>query len=621
MVVGSDLPADLRGLVDLWLKYDKDTDTRAEIEQLVEGKQWSELHARLDSRISFGTAGLRAKMEAGFSRMNSLTVLQASQGLARYIAEQFPERKIAVVGHDHRYNSDRFARVTLAAFLQLGFKVYYLCLPQGSQKEEFVHTPMVPFTINQVGASVGVMITASHNPKMDNGYKVYYANGCQIIPPHDRLIAKSIEENLIPFERAWDCDNLISEGLESYQLCDVKENMTAAYVNTLKDKLLKTHLKPAEKPWFIYTPMHGVGYEIFKRIADNVLGLCEDRDFCYVKEQQNPDPAFPTVNFPNPEEKGALDMAITLAKAKNISLVLANDPDADRFSAAVKIGEKWKQLTGNEIGFLFAFYEWEMYTCLDERFKKNHPLAMINSTVSSQMIKSMAEIENFHFEDTLTGFKWLGNQAKVLEEKGYYVPFGYEEAIGYMFPSVEHDKDGISAAIVFLQMYSKWQSEGRTLIDVLEAGYEKYGVFKEYNGYYVVPDPALTNKLFEKIRNSYVSLGKRYPSEIGPTFQVMSFRDLTVGFQSDTQDHKPLLPVDSSSQMITATLKPVHSQNSIPERVRFTIRGSGTEPKLKVYIEAVSNTEAAAQDLALQAWDALKTEWFKPSENGISTVF
>lgn len=614
------VPTDLSQLVASWLSQDGNKQTRLEILNLCKAKDWLELHKRLDTRILFGTAGLRSRMEAGFSRMNTLVVLQATQGLAQHIKKQFPDALTAVVGHDHRFNSQEFALATVATFLQAGFKVIFL-----NDGDKFVHTPIVPFTVNEVGASVGVMSTASHNPKMDNGYKVYYSNGCQIIPPHDSEIAQSIEENLTLWPKAWKWDELLKEGLDTKCLVYAGEEMIERYTKKMGQSLVDRTTISAEKegkPWFVYTPIHGVGYDIFRQIAEETMNLINGRDYLCVKEQQLPDPSFPTVPFPNPEEKGALDMAISVADKNGISLVLANDPDADRFSAAVKDNKTgtWRQLTGNEIGALFAFYEFQKYQKKNEEYKEKHPLAMLNSTVSSQLIMKMAEIEQFHYIDTLTGFKWIGNRTLDLEAMNYYVPFGFEEAIGYMFPVMEHDKDGISAASVFLQMYRKWLvGSKKTLLTVLEDIFEKYGVFKEYNGYYSVNDPKVIKEVFDFIRNDYSETHDPYPSRIGEELKVNKFRDLTLGYQSDTVNQRPDLPVDPNSQMITAWTK-VNGAKPY-ESVRFTIRGSGTEPKLKVYIEACSKSEERASELAQLTWRVLKREWFRPDVTGLTTTF
>lgn len=612
------IPLDIRQKVTDWLRLDKNQETRDELIQLCKEQQWDELAERFCSRIVFGTAGLRAKMEVGTNRLNSLIILQATQGLAKYIERRFPTNKIAVVGHDHRYHSKEFAKVTTAIFLRAGFKVYSL-----NPGDSLVHTPMVPFTVDRMKASVGVMITASHNPKMDNGYKVYYNNGCQIIPPHDSMIAASIDENLEPWEDDWDWDSTLKEGLDTEKLEYVKDDMTKLYIKNMSEVLTNGSIvlsQGLKKPWFVYTPMHGVGYEIFHLIAEQLLGLKDGHDYLSVSEQILPDPSFPTVNFPNPEEKGALNKAIELAEKNGIPLVVANDPDADRFSVAVKnmkSGE-WNQLTGNEIGYLFAKYHFDIYKKLPDKFQKSHPLALLNSTVSSQMIKYMAQKENFYYEDTLTGFKWIGNRARDLEKEGYYVPLGYEEAIGYMFTAMEHDKDGISATITFLKAYNSWlQERKRYPQEILEEGFQKYGIFKEYNGYYIVKDPSMMKKIFDYIRFEYDSANK-YPHKIGDSFEITYFRDLTSGFQSDTPDHKPLLHVDPKSEMITIAAKRIDEDN---ESIRFTMRGSGTEPKLKIYIEARSNSEDNAKYLAKTMWDTLKDEWIRPNITGLTTNF
>ncbi|EDO14698.1 hypothetical protein Kpol_1068p8 [Vanderwaltozyma polyspora DSM 70294] len=618
------LPVDLRDKVGTWLAQDKNPETINEVIRLCKANSLNELHKRFDNRILFGTAGLRSKMEAGFSRMNTLVVLQATQGLATYIKQQFPSNLKAVIGHDHRYHSKEFAEIATSVFLSAGFTVYNLN-PPGT----FVHTPLVPFTVDQIGASVGVMITASHNPKMDNGYKVYYSNGCQIIPPVDASIAKCIDENLEPWSNSWDSSKAIEAGLSNKKLIYLRNEMLLAYSdkvdNNIIDKKTIREFDEHRKPWFVYTPMHGVGYEIFTSLVLEKVNLKENRDYLTVKEQIVPDPAFPTISFPNPEEKGALDMAIALAKENDISLVIANDPDADRFSAAIYNSHsgEWQQLTGNEIGFLFGYYLFNKYTNMDPEFKKNHPLAMLNSTVSSRMLKSMADTENFKFIDTLTGFKWIGNKAIDLKKEGYHVVFGYEEAIGYMFPAMEHDKDGITASVVFLQAYFEWDNLSKvTVIDILEQGIEKYGAFKEYNGYYVVSNPQVTNDIFHYIRNEYPKNGNQYPKMIGTLLEVCSFRDLTTGFQSDTVDNIPSLPVDPSSQMITITAKICDDEYQKSDSiVRFTMRGSGTEPKLKLYIEGHSKDPIAASKIAKLTWDVLKKEWIRPEVTGVTTSY
>lgn len=519
-------------------------------------------------------------MQAGFSCMNDLTVLQASQGLAKYVSETAENAKTRgiVIGHDHRHNSKRFAELTALAFSHLGFKIYLY--------GRLVHTPLVPFGVDLLNASCGVMITASHNPAQDNGYKVYWGNGCQIIPPHDAGIANEIENNLIP----WTSDvSLIRTE------ADVTDEMEDKYFATIKTRIGTLPAADKTPTKFVYTAMHGVGLAPFMKAVD-LLGLKDS--VVIVEEQCTPDPDFPTVSFPNPEEKGALDLAKACADKHGISLVLANDPDADRFAAAVKdtITGKWSQLTGNQLGALFAENAVNRYEKSGGDFSK---LALLNSTVSSQLIASMAKVRGFKYEDTLTGFKWIGNRAIDLEQEGFVVPFAFEEAIGYMFPVV-HDKDGVSAATVFM----KWAASTKDFAPLveLEKIYTKYGYFEESNSYYISRDPAVTTEIFEAIRK--YNGATDYPRFIG-RFAVTYWRDLTKGYDSSTPDHVPTLPVSASSQMITVKL-----QGKENEGVRFTARGSGTEPKLKVYIEAQGTSAAGASALAQEVWDLLAQEWF-----------
>ncbi|KAH3681658.1 hypothetical protein WICPIJ_007384 [Wickerhamomyces pijperi] len=576
-----------------WLKVDPDPTTRKEIIDLQLNGDNEELEKRLRHRITFGTAGLRSKMEAGFNRLNQVTIMQASQGLASYVISQ-PNRPnvqpTVVVGHDHRLNSKTFAEVTVAAFLLKGFKVYYL---SSFVNGNFVPTPLVPYSVDYFKAEVGVMITASHNPAQDNGYKVYWGNGCQIIPPHDAGIALEIVSNSKPVPDAYDTDKVFESHADNLKY--VKEEAMTAYILHLNSKIVNHSITDLD---FVYTPVHGVGLEVLEK-AVRLIGV---QSLDSVEEQSVPDPYFSTVSFPNPEEKGALDLAINKAESLGVDLVIANDPDADRFSAAVKHNGHWRQLTGNEIGFLFADYIFKNY---QGSYKD---LYFVNSTVSSQMIATMAKMLKFNYCDTLTGFKWIGNKTIELEAKGYSVPFGFEEAIGFMFEGI-HDKDGISAALVFLQMAQSWKDQGVDAIDVLNQGFVKYGYFKEYNSYYIVPNLSLTNEIFKYIRSLAISKTVPYPEKLGG-FKIEYWRDLTTGYQSNTSDNVPDLPIDKSSQMITVIL----STGVDAEQVRFTMRGSGTEPKLKIYVEAKASGEDRASKLASDVWGLIRDEWIKPDE-------
>lgn len=618
-------------LIDLkvqeWLAVDPNEDSREEIRSLHSAGRYDILSKKLLYRISFGTAGLRSSMESGFSHMNDVTVMQASQGLVSYTLKKESGRASLVVGYDHRHHSQRYAEITASVALAHGLKVYYLgdinnlspeLDPQMHSVMDYtltVHTPMVPFTIKQVGASVGVMVTASHNPAKDNGYKVYYGNGCQIIPPHDTGIAQSISENLEAGANVWNITDNFKNGIVSGNLVNVREQMTEKYLEAIKGDLVAPHANISFP--FVYTPMHGVGQAIFSKVA---CVFNKNVHFTDVEEQRDPNPDFPSVRFPNPEESGALDLAISKAKLIGSRFVIANDPDADRFSTAVECRDgRWRQLTGNEIGALFAAYVLDL-TKNGKNLGSSTKVAelantyFLNSTVSSQLMKAMARKEGFHYEDTLTGFKWIGNRAQELKSDGYNVPFGYEEAIGYMF-SIVDDKDGISAAVVFLQLIQDWFHDKNIYPeDKLQQIYQSYGWFKECNGYYKLDDVLKTDTIFGHIRAS-CGENKLYPQKIGD-LDVIAWRDLTVGYDSTTIHNKPNLPIDPTSQMITALVKDAKGRSA-----RFTCRGSGTEPKLKVYIEGESEVcESDAVEIAHHCWKVLEKEWFKPGKYGLEVV-
>ncbi|KAJ8508538.1 hypothetical protein ONZ45_g9204 [Pleurotus djamor] len=421
----------LRPLVEEWLALDKNEVTRAEIQKLWDDANVDELEKRMRKRIEFGTAGLRGRMEAGWSRMNDLIIIQASQGLCAYVLANVTDArsKGIVVGHDHRHHSKHWAELTASVFLVNGVKAYLY--------RDLVHTPMVPFGVKTLKAACGVMITASHNPKDDNGYKVYWENGVQIIGPHDVGISTSIKANLRP--QTWD-----TSIINTSELCtDPTQEMQEAYFAALSKLCLYKSLNSDDPVKFVNTSMHGVSDPFITR-GFEIFGLPPP---VKVEEQQMPDPDFPTVPFPNPEEKGALDLAIATAEREGAQYVLAQDPDSDRFAAAEKGPDgKWIVFTGDQLGALFAARELDIYKKSGKPIDK---LAMVASTVSSKMIEAIAHVEGFKFVECLTGFKFIGNTALNLVEQGYEVPFGYEEAIGYMFGTEIRDKDGVAATVSF----------------------------------------------------------------------------------------------------------------------------------------------------------------------------
>eukprot|EP01134_Creolimax_fragrantissima_P006350 CFRG6350T1 len=584
--------ADLDTALQQWFAVDKSEWTIKELKDRLAANDVDGLKAIMLNRMEFGTAGLRSRMGAGYACMNDLTVLQAAQGLCKYLQEVNADvaTQGIVVGHDHRYHSQDFARITAAVFLSEGIPVYYY--------KSLACTPMVPFGVNMFGAAAGVMVTASHNPKDDNGYKVYWSNGAQIIPPHDSGIARHILLNQQPWGGVWESFASIEDKLE-----DQYDNVLNAYVAscTKKSKTMGTSGKSAK---ITYTAMHGVGtpfvYRMYKEFEHPALIPC--------KEQVEPDASFPTVAFPNPEEgKSALNLSIAEAERSGSELILANDPDADRLAVAEKQPNgEWKVFNGNETACLLA---WWVYSCMLKKHPNANPndYAMVASTVSSKFLAAMATKEGFNFEDTLTGFKWIGNRALQFEkEENKTVLFGFEEAIGFMVGTSPPDKDGVHAAAVFGEMMQTLYSEGKKLSQKLDDLYVKYGYFVSKDSYFKCSSQDTINKLFSELRQP------TYPTACG-RFAIKNIRDCTTGHDDRYADGKSVLPVTPDIHMIT-----FYFENGAV----VTMRTSGTEPKIKYYSELpgsidasdLVNSKAKVLSELEEVVDAIVTNFFQPEK-------
>mmetsp|Transcript_8668 Transcript_8668/g.19464 ORF Transcript_8668/g.19464 Transcript_8668/m.19464 type:complete len:622 (+) Transcript_8668:280-2145(+) len=565
-----------------WSSLDPNSETSSYVENLIaqaEGGNdaaMKEVESLFNApRIQFGTAGLRAHMEPGPCGMNDLVVIQTAQGLARYVLDTNNNKSSlkAVVGYDHRshskfnLSSKQFAMYTKLVFEHAGIKCTLL--------DGYVATPILAYAVTNIDAAVGIMVTASHNPKQDDGYKVYWKDGCQIIPPIDGCIANAIveKENLVPWiDYGEQLRKLEAKSnVECYGLSDpIKtKSIEDAYFRSILSSGLVTGVDYAanatsSKPKFAYTAMHGVGSPYARR-SFQTFNL---PPFLAVPSQEKPDPNFSTVPFPNPEENGALDEAIEFSTENECDIVLANDPDADRLGVAECGRESgtWTVFNGNQIGTLLGHWLWETIGK-----NSDQPVAMCASTVSSKMLAAMGQTEGFRFDETLTGFKWIGSRALSLQKQGYRVLLGYEEAIGFSCGGIIPDKDGISALGVVATMASFLYSRGETLVSHLQKIHDKYGEFACNNGYYRCNDPAIVMRIMEQMRN-----GGKYFDRVG-TYDVESIRDLgSPGYDSTTEDKKPTLPTSASSPMITFRF----ANGCVAQ-----FRASGTEPKFKYYIE------------------------------------
>ncbi|XP_071949957.1 phosphopentomutase-like [Antedon mediterranea] len=585
--------------VNLWLQWDKNENTRKTISDLADCKNTDELHKLFDKRIAFGTAGLRAAMGAGFARMNDLTIIQTTQGLVKHAIEAVPDCKSrgVVVGFDSRHNSSRFAKLTVSILLQEGVKVYYF--------SSIVPTPYVPYTVKKYQCAAGIMITASHNPKEDNGYKVYWQNGAQITSPTDKNIANLIESNLEPWSSSWDTSIMSTSSLLECPLDDINN----LYMKDIQQYCIYRDINKSSQVKFTYTPMHGVGLQY----AQKAFKAFDLSPFIAVPQQSEPDPEFPTVKFPNPEEgKSALHLAMQTARDNGCKIILANDPDADRIAMAewepkgtVKQTEIWKVFTGNETGALLGWWAYHCYKQKNNHSESDKSVYMLASTVSSKILRSIGNKEGFKFEETLTGFKWMGNRSYQLQEEGHTVLFAFEEAIGFMFGSNVLDKDGISACAILAEMACYLATKGVTMKDKLYEIYKEYGFHYSINSYYICHHQPTIQKIFQGMR-TYENGG--YPSTCGK-YKINGIRDLTTGYDSDQPDNKAILPTSKSSQMITFTF----ANGAVA-----TLRTSGTEPKIKYYTEicadpSLSDYDAIKEDLRQLVKDLI-TNFLKPDE-------
>ena len=574
--------------------------TQTKVDDLLSSEVYMNLKNSVgENRLEFGTAGLRAAMGPGIHRMNDLTIIQTTQGLVEVLQKNFGDEgrdRGIVIGYDHRENpeynlsSRGFAYSAAAVFINRGYKVYLL---EGRAEDStiiYACTPLVPFTVTHFGCIAGIMITASHNPKIDNGYKLYWENGVQIIPPIDTEVANTIEleTSLIPWQQPYITDSksifgspLVINAFE--EICDLYfTKLESSFGGPPYSSSINSITSPVN---IVYSAMHGVGH-YFARRSFEKFAL---QPFYSVSSQEFPDPMFPTVKFPNPEEKGALNNSISFANEVGATLILANDPDADRLamaelveeskvnSAEVDKNRKWYTFTGNEIGTLFGFYMWEKYKVSEEyRNGEGKPPVVVASTVSSKMLRAIAEKEGFLFEETLTGFKWIGTKAKDMQSKGHSLLLAYEEAIGYCLGNIICDKDGISAAGIAGEMANYYQNEySRSLYQQLRFLHNQYGEFISNNHYFFCYEKDTILSIFSRLRNNG-EYWKEILGSSGRNYIISGIRDLTAGYDSSTPNKLPTLPVSASTQMITYTF----SNGCV-----LTLRTSGTEPKIKYYSE------------------------------------
>jgi len=472
--------------------------------------------------LQFGTAGLRGKLGPGPNRMNRVVVMQAAAGLAAYLNQQHPHEASIVIGYDARHNSDVFAADT-AAIMQ-GAGINALVLPRP------LPTPVLAFAIKHLGASAGVMVTASHNPPQDNGYKVYLGDGCQIVPPADADIAKEIQRIATTMN--------VQDIPTNAEWVTLGDDVLADYITRATATVTDEQREDNRHITTVTTPMHGVGGSTL----NEVLTQAGFPDPIPVTEQFEPDPEFPTVAFPNPEEPGAMDLALQTAAQHQPDLVIANDPDADRCAVAIPASEGYRMLTGDEVGSLLGWWATQ---------QDSTRTTLAQSIVSGTMLKSIADSAGLDYEHTLTGFKWIGRIPTLR--------FGYEEALGYCVdPEAVSDKDGITAALAVSTLAAHLKTKNRTLQDKLDDLATEHGVHATKQVSVRVTD-------LSRITEVMTALRTQPPTSIGG-LAVTRFIDLEAGTDLPPTDGL-LFELEGNARVI--------------------IRPSGTEPKVKAYLQSV----------------------------------
>ena len=526
--------------VSAWIADDPDPVTSAQLKALIESSDEITLRKYFSGFLQFGTAGLRGPIGPGPSCMNQAVVGRTAAGIVQYMKAR--SLTSVVIGRDARHGSDLFEELSAQIFAGAGFTVSILPRP--------LPTPVLAFAVNEIGADVGIMVTASHNPGSDNGYKVYLGGtvdgvnyrGSQIISPADKQISAEIEK---------------IKSLKTIARAQTWEILSEDIVEKYVDQTKALAPRPGDLK-IVYTAMHGVGTKTLQRVFHRA-GF---PSLILVAAQAQPDPNFPTLAFPNPEEVGALDLAFETATTFDADLIIANDPDADRCSIAIKDrNSTWRALRGDEIGAL-----------LGESIARNIKSGTLaNSIVSSSILSKIAARHGLDFQETLTGFKYI---AKIP-----HLAFGYEEAIGFCVDAMTvNDKDGISAALSIAQIATDLHSQGKTLLDFLDEIWDIYGFHATEQISIRVTDISSIAVIMNKLRANPLS-------EISG-FKVLSSDDLS-------NPRNTLPPTDGLRFML---------ENNI----RIIIRPSGTEPKIKCYVEIVNSDKLIAQSLLEQLRPSLR---------------
>ncbi len=523
---------DIKEKYNLWLTFDEDT--RAELEAITDEK---EIEDRFYKDLAFGTGGLRGIMGAGSNRMNKYTVGKATYGLANYLKSRNDGEISVALAYDSRNNSSYFAKIAAGIFASCGFKVYLY--------STLVPVPVLSFTTAYLGCTAGVMITASHNPKEYNGYKVYDSKGCQLCTEDAKNAIEYINAvedfSSIPFS---DSDSGITM---------IGDDVLCEYYKRIKEQSVYTEKSDLK---IVYTPLHGTGNIPVRK-------MLEGMDVTVVKEQELPDGNFSTVRSPNPEEKDALNIAIEKAKSIGADLVLGTDPDCDRVGIAVKNGDDYVLFTGNQTGALLVKFVLTMH-----KQQLNSKSTLVKTIVTSELGANIGRSFGLQIEETLTGFKYIGDKINKYESTGEQeFVIGYEESYGYLVGTHARDKDAVVSSMLICQMAAWYKNQGKTLVDGLYDIYDEYGYYLDYLDSFVLKgkDGA------EKIQSLMADFRAKGTALLPNIKEIIDFKD---GIRDLPKENVLKYIFDDGSWM--------------------AVRPSGTEPKIKVYYSIVDENRQNA---------------------------
>lgn len=563
--------------VEEWASGAYDEATRREVQGLIEAGEKQELEDRFYKALEFGTGGLRGKLGAGINRMNQYIVARATQGLANYV-KAHAEKKgplRAAISHDSRHRSREFAEVTAEVLAANGFYVHI--------SPEIRPTPYVSFAVRQLGCHTGIMVTASHNPKEYNGYKCYWDDGSQVVPPHDKGIIEEVGQITSDEQvKRIKFDDGVAQGLIKV----MGDEMDNAFLDAILWQRRDAEIIHEHAPRLVYTPLHGVGGTLMPKTFEK-WGF---KKASYEPEQMKPDGDFPTCASPNPEEGAALDRAIQLAEEENADLVLATDPDGDRLGIAVRHKEKFHLVTGNQLCALLA--EFILKHCRDKTEAYLKP-GIVTTVVTSPLVKKIADAHEAACPLVLTGFKWIASVMREWEaqEEGPEFLYGTEESYGYLIGQHCRDKDGLVAACATAEMAAHARKDGKTLLDLLYELYQRFGVHHEWQKSVVMPgmDGAKEMEgILDRVRSNP-------PSEVGGT-GVVRFTRLDTGeiYENGKKAGDAGLPKSDVFLFDMA------------DGNRAVVRPSGTEPKIKFYFFLCEKKQMDSLEEVERAYTELK---------------